>query len=138
MLQSFFLFIPLFLTAMPPSSNISAYDEAKHVTFLEQNFTKARQIVQSLQKKQISIGTATKSLGTILAKCRHVQALLTKTIETPSRINSKRFLKLLQVQSLFEAYLTSEVLALDGDKDSELFGRALELRLMKTIPAFRP
>lgn len=136
MLQSFFLFIPLLLTKAEIPINISTYDEAKHVTFLEQNLDKAKQTVLSYQNKKISESVAIQHLGILLGKCRNIQSLLTNAIQNPSRIHSKRFIKLLQAQSIFETYLTTEVLALDGDKESEFFGRSLQLRLMKLLPSF--
>ena len=136
MLQSFFLFIPFILAAPNILPNLSTYDEARHVTFLEQNFYQAKETVLSYQNKKIAEDVAIKHLGVLLGKCRNIQDLLTKVVRNPEKIHSKRFIKLLQAQSLFETYLTTEVLALDGDKESELFGRSLQLRLMKLLPSF--
>jgi len=48
--------------------------------------------------------------------------------------NGTRILRLIQAQGLFEAYLSSEILALDGDAESKSLVKVLELRLAKAIP----
>lgn len=109
------------------------YDPGRHAGFLDQRFTLIRETIRKLDAKKIEVKVAVERLGKTLGECRRLQPQITEYMNKQSG-NSTRVLRLIQAQGLFEAYLSSEILALDGDAESKSLGKVLELRLAKAIP----
>lgn len=114
--------------------NQTAYDPARHISFLEQRFTLVRETIRKLDTKKIEPKTAIDRFGKTLGECRKLQPQITAYMSKQTG-QGTRVMKLIQAQGLFEAYISSEILALDGDADSKSLVKVLELRLAKVIPA---
>jgi hypothetical protein len=115
------------------ASQAAPYDPGRHAGFLDQRFTLIRETIRKLDAKKIEVKVAVERLGKTLGECRRLQPQITEYMNKQSG-NSTRVLRLIQAQGLFEAYLSSEILALDGDAESKSLGKVLELRLAKAIP----
>lgn len=114
-------------------SQSAPYDPGRHAGFLEQRFTLIRETIRKLDAKKIEVEIAVERFGKTLGECRRLQPQVTEYMNKQSG-NSTRILRLVQVQGMFEAYLASEILALDGDSESKSLVKVLELRLAKAIP----
>lgn len=114
-------------------SQAAPYDPGRHAGFLEQRFTLIRETIRKLDAKKIELKVAVERFGKTLGECRRLQPQITDYMNKQSG-SSTRVLRLVQTQGLFEAYLSSEILALDGDAESKSLVKVLEARLAKVIP----
>lgn len=94
----------------------SPYDVSKHITFLDSNFQIVRSTSSDLLTRKIDAKTGVARLGEILGQSRRLQLDLTTWLKTHPKAPGKRIMRLIQVQDLFEAYLATELIALDGDR----------------------
>lgn len=111
----------------------TSYEPGKHAAFLEQRFESTRNTIRNLETKKIEMRVAVERLGATLGECRRLQSGLTEWMQKQTGQNT-RAIRLIQTHGLFEAYLTSEILAIDGDAESKSLVKVLEMRLSKLVP----
>jgi|GEM_PF-3442018 len=118
----------------------ATYDPARHKAFLEREFTATRESVRNLETKKLDnletkkldLRTVVTRLGKSLGDSRRLQPGLTGWMQS-QKGQATQAMKLIQLQGLFEAYLSSQVLAIDGDSNSKTLAKALELQLAKLM-----
>lgn len=110
----------------------ATYDPARHRAFLEREFVAARDAVRSLETKKLDLRTVVTRLGKSLGESRRLQPGLTGWMQS-QKGQATQAMKLIQLQGLFEAYVSSQVLAIDGDANSKTLAKALELQLAKIV-----
>ena len=110
----------------------ATYDPARHKAFLEREFTATRESVRNLETKKLDLRTVVTRLGKSLGDSRRLQPGLTGWMQS-QKGQATQAIKLIQLQGLFEAYLSSQVLAIDGDSNSKTLAKALELQLAKLM-----
>lgn len=138
-LTFFFSVIILFqIGAEEIKGSKSFYDPKRHITFLDQTFQKCKTTMADFQANKKGAKTTLKILGSSLGQCRNFQGLLSQHIKAGSKTESGRILKLMMAQNILESYLICHMLGFEGDEDSKLFAKTLELRLLKVLPQFRP
>ena len=77
-----------------------------------------------------------KRFGKTLGECRRLQPSITTWMQKQTG-QSTRAIRLIQAHDLLEAYLCSEILALDGDAESKSLVKVLELRITKLMPLLK-
>lgn len=115
----------------------ATWDPGKHAALLDAQFTTVEQTVRNLETKRIDAKTAVGRLGEVLGESRKAQDRLNQGIRGSLGTKSTLVLRIVQAQGVFDAYVSSRILALDGDADSKDLARVLQLRLQKLLPAFR-
>lgn len=113
------------------------YDLARHVTYLDSKFQIVRETASALATRKIDAQEGVRKLGEILGESRKLQADLTAWLKSHPQSPGKRVMRLIQAQDLFEGYLATELLALDGDLDSKTLAKSLEARLTTLIPLLK-
>lgn len=129
----FILFLTIFLCAFVVAEG---YLEARHVTFLNLHFKKARQVSSELKYNKIDQKTALGHFAKSLAECRKVQTLVSEAIKSQGQLHGARTLRLIQAHNLLESYLIAQILSDENDKQSKELSAMLERRLLYILPTF--
>jgi len=117
-----------------PATETPKYDPARHLAFIEKRMGDASKAVADIKASKIELRAAVQKLGTILGESRKLQGSLSAYIKS-AKTGSGKTLRLIQVSGLFDAYLSSAILELDGDADSGELATSLEKRLKQRITA---
>lgn len=117
-----------------PAGDTPKYDPAKHLAFIEKRMADVGKTVADIKASKIELRAAVQKLGTMLGESRKLQSSLSAYMKTVSA-GSGKALRIIQVSGLFDAYLSSAILELDGDADSGELAISLEKRLKQRISA---
>lgn len=115
----------------------TTYEPGLHVAFLNNRFAEVQQTVEQLQDGELGARPALQRLGKTLGESRTLQQRLSSYMAgAKAGEDGTLTLRLIQAQGLFEAYLTAEILAIEGDEDAKTLSDSLESRLSKILPKF--
>ncbi len=112
------------------------YDPSLHLAFIEKRMAVVAATRNDLQAAKLPLRDAVRRLGGMLGQSRKLQNQLTG-YASGSSSSAGKSLRLIQVAGLFDAYLSSSILELDGDADSGDLAKSLEKRLKQRITAVK-
>lgn len=120
-----------------PPTQAGEFSSAKHAAFLVDRFEESKQLFQRIETRKTELRPAVLKLGKTLGEVRASQGALNQALKSPKAGEKTRNLMLVRCQGLLEAYLSSLILTLDGDKESRMLGKTLESLLVKRFKEFQ-
>lgn len=110
-----------------------AYAPDQHLATITRRFEEVKPKIASSEDGAVAKGTLGRLLGQYLGEDRRQQAALSAYLRAAKGEQASSVLKLVRVSALWQAYLSSAVLALDGDAESKDLRDVLERRIARLL-----
>ncbi|MCU0315905.1 MAG: hypothetical protein MUC92_04880 [Fimbriimonadaceae bacterium] len=109
------------------------YEPGQHISLISTRLKEAQEVARRADDQKITSTEAANQIGKLLGENRRNQAHLTTFVQSARRDQSAIALRTIQLSGLFDAYLASTLLGLDGDSQAKELSVLLGARLSRQL-----